>query len=103
MDRPALKRLAAITAGLLHARRLEGRPASSKADLHEPNMRLAAAYKVLRYNPCARKLYTRLCRGQQNRKKKAIVAVAGKLLVRCWAMLRDGRLWQALAITATER
>ena len=29
------------------------------------------------------------------RKKQAVVALARKLLMRCWAMLRDGTLWRA--------
>jgi len=53
------------------------------------------AWVMLRYNPWAKELYERLCHGQKNRKKKAIVAVARKLLVRCWAMLRDKQRWQA--------
>ena len=39
------------------------------------------AWVMLRYNAWARK-------------KQAIVAVARKLLVRCWAMLRDGTVWR---------
>ena len=31
--------------------------------------------------------------GKKARKKIAIVAVGRKLLVRCWAMLRDNRAW----------
>ena len=48
---------------------------------------------MLRYNAWAREHYLRLVRGQKNRKKKAIIAVARKLLVRCWAMLRDRQPW----------
>src|SRR5262245_14326557 len=55
------------------------------------------AWAMLRYNPWAREHYLRLVRGQKNRKKKAIIAVARKLLVRCWAMLRDHRAWSASA------
>jgi hypothetical protein len=40
-------------------------------------------------NHWAQSVYVRLSRGKA-RKKQAIVAVARKLLVRCWAMLRDG-------------
>jgi transposase len=43
---------------------------------------------MLRYNPWARAVYQRLSRGPA-RQKQAIVALARKLLVRCWAMLRD--------------
>jgi len=48
----------------------------------------------LRYNSWMRETYTRLLRGSPSRKKIAITAVARKLLVRCWAMLRDGRNWE---------
>jgi transposase len=48
----------------------------------------------LRYNPWLRETYQRLLRGSPSRKKIAITAVARKLLVRCWAMLRDGRSWR---------
>jgi hypothetical protein len=42
-------------------------------------------------------VYLRLCRGPA-RKKQAIVALARKLLVRCWAMLRDGTRWREPAL-----
>jgi transposase len=50
---------------------------------------------MLRYNAWARETWLRLVRGQKNRRKKAIVALARKLLVRCWAMLRDRQAWRA--------
>jgi transposase len=53
------------------------------------------AWAMLRYNAWARAHYVRLVRGQRNRKKKAIIALAPKLLVRCWAMLRDKQPWTA--------
>jgi transposase len=52
------------------------------------------AWVMLRYNGWARAVYQRLSRGQA-RKKQAIVALARKLLVRCWAMLRDKARWRA--------
>jgi transposase len=52
------------------------------------------AWCMLRYNPWARAVYARLSRGRA-RKKQAIVALARKLLVRCWAMLRDETAWRA--------
>src|SRR5262245_34310140 len=52
------------------------------------------AWAMLRYNPWARATYARLTRGGVTRKKPAIVALARKLLVRCWAMLRDGTDWR---------
>jgi len=51
------------------------------------------AWVMLRYNPWARAVYRRLSHGKA-RKKQAIVALARKLLVRCWAMLRDGTPWR---------
>jgi transposase len=48
---------------------------------------------MLRSNGWARAVYARLRRGKA-RKKQAIVAVARKLLVRCWALLRDGTPWR---------
>jgi transposase len=52
------------------------------------------AWVMLQYNPWARATYARLTRGGVTRKKPAIVALARKLLVRLWAMLRDGVPWQ---------
>lgn len=52
------------------------------------------AWVMLRYNPWARATYARLTRGGVTRKKPAIVALARKLVVRLWAMLRDGRPWR---------
>lgn len=51
------------------------------------------AWVMLRYNGWAREQYGRLNRGGA-REKQAVVALARKLLVRCWAMLRDGSDWQ---------
>jgi transposase len=51
------------------------------------------AWAMLRYNPWARAVYGRLARGKA-RKKQAVVALARKILVRCWAMLRDGAAWR---------
>jgi transposase len=55
------------------------------------------AWCALRYNPWARAVYARLTHGGTTRKKQAIVALARKLLVRCWALLRDGVPWRAAA------
>ena len=48
----------------------------------------------LQHNSWMRKTYDRLLRGSPSRKKIAITAVARKLLVRCWAMLRDEQPWR---------
>jgi len=52
------------------------------------------AWVMLQYNAWARAVYARLSRGGTSRKKQAIVALARKLLVRCWAMLRDRTTWR---------
>ncbi len=52
------------------------------------------AWAGLRYNPWVRETYQRISGGKKSRKKIAIVAVGRRLLVRCWAMLRDGTSWQ---------
>jgi hypothetical protein len=53
-----------------------------------------AAWLMLRYNPWARSVFERLVGGQKTLKKKAIVALARKLLVLCWAMLLRNEPWQ---------
>jgi transposase len=52
------------------------------------------AWAGLRHNPWARATYQRISGGKKSRKKIAIVAVGRKLLVRCWAMLRDEQPWR---------
>ena len=52
-----------------------------------------AAWMMLRYNPWARSVYQRIYAGQKTRKKKAIVALARKLLVRCWGLLLRKEPW----------
>jgi transposase len=52
------------------------------------------AWAGLRYNPWVRQAYQRISGGKKSRKKIAIVAVGRRLLVRCWAMLRDGTSWR---------
>lgn len=48
----------------------------------------------LRLNPRMREVYHRICRGSRTRKKIAIVAVARRLLIWCWALLRDDGIWK---------
>lgn len=52
------------------------------------------AWMVYRYNAWARSFVDRVSRGMKNRKKIAIVALARKLLVMLWAMLRDNTPWR---------
>jgi transposase len=51
------------------------------------------AWAMLRYNRWARAVFDRLSRGRA-RRKQAVVALARRVLVRCWAMLRDGTPWR---------
>src|ERR1700758_4248681 len=57
-------------------------------------MLVECAWCMIRYNAWARSVYQRLTGGGQRRKKQAIVALARKLLVRLWAMLRDRKPWR---------
>jgi transposase len=57
-------------------------------------MLVEVSWVSLRYNDWARAVYERVRRGSSVRKKIAIVAVARRLLVRCWAMLREGTTWR---------
>ena len=52
-----------------------------------------ASWLLVRYNPWALEIFNRICGGQKTRRKTAIVAVARKLLVCCWAMLRNNQPW----------
>ena len=54
-----------------------------------------AAWAMLRYNPWAAAVYKRLCGGQKTRKKQAIIAVARKLLVLCWTLLKKEEEWNS--------
>ena len=56
-------------------------------------MLVECAWCMVRYNAWARGMYLRLTGGGQRRKKQAIVALARKILVRSWAMLRDNKPW----------
>jgi transposase len=52
------------------------------------------AWLMLRYNAWGTRLIERISRGQKRRRKAAVVALARKLLVCCWAMLRTGQPWK---------
>jgi transposase len=51
------------------------------------------AWCMLRYNRWARAVFDHLSRGKA-RRKQAVVALARRVLVRCWAMLRDDQPWR---------
>lgn len=57
-------------------------------------MLVEAAWVMLRYNTWAQQIVARISKGQRTRKRQALVALARKLLVRCWAILRDGVPWR---------
>lgn len=54
----------------------------------------------IRHNPWMREVYERVACGTKSRRKIAIVAVARRLLIRCWAMLRDETSWRPPSSTA---
>lgn len=55
---------------------------------------IQVAWLGRRYNPWMRETFERVSRGSKARGKIAIVAVARRLLIRCWAMLRDESRWR---------
>jgi transposase len=57
-------------------------------------MLVEVAWMVYRQSPWAKSFVERISRGMKSRKRIAIVALARKLLVRLWAMLRDGTPWR---------
>lgn len=56
-------------------------------------MLVEVSWLGLRTNPWMKQVFERVCRGCPSRRKIAIVAVARRLLIWCWAMLRDDRDW----------
>ena len=61
-------------------------------------MLVEVSWLGLRTNPWMRQVFDRVCRGCPSRRKIAIVAVARRLLIWCWAMLRDDRDWNPKAL-----
>ena len=53
------------------------------------------AWGMLQHNERGRAVFERLCKGHKTRRKQAAVALARRVLVWCWAMLRDERPWDA--------
>jgi transposase len=58
---------------------------------------IEVSWLMLRWNDWAQQTYKRLLHNCGGRKKVAIVALARKLLVRLWAMWRDGTTWRDTA------
>ena len=52
----------------------------------------------LRTNPWMKQAFDQVCRGCPSRRKIAIVAVARRLLIWCWAMMRDDEDWNPKAL-----
>jgi transposase len=52
------------------------------------------AWMAYRYNAWARSVVQHVSRGMKQRRKIAVVALARRLLVRLWAMLRDNTPWR---------
>jgi transposase len=63
-------------------------------------MLISVSWLVLRYNDYFREIYNRVSGPGHRDRKKGIVAVARRLLVCCWAMLRDGSRWRVPATCA---
>jgi len=61
------------------------------------------AWQSLRYNPWAKGVFERIRGGQQTRKKKAGIAVARKIAVLAWAMLRDQTDWDPTKMIHTTK
>lgn len=55
---------------------------------------LQVAWGMLRYNPRGQAVFQQVSKGQKSRRKQAAVALARRVLVWCWAMLRDGTEWR---------
>jgi len=52
------------------------------------------SWLMRRYNHHFCDVFEQVCRGSKTRRKIAVVAVARRLLICCWAMLRDGTRWR---------
>ncbi len=63
---------------------------SGQGDRMVRSLLVEVSWLGLRHNPWMRSVYDQVLRGSPARKKIAIVAVARRLLIRCWAMMRDG-------------
>jgi len=71
---------------------------SKQGHKHLRALLVEVSWLGLRHNAWMREVYKRVCRGSKTRRKIAIVAVARRLLIRCWAMLRDGTNWSPPAM-----
>ena len=58
------------------------------------------AWGMERRSPRVKALFERISGGQKSGRKKAAVAIARKILIWCWAMLRDGTTWREVEAKA---
>lgn len=57
-------------------------------------------WMMKQHNPAMYRIFEQTCRGSKTRRKVAVVALARRLLIVCWAMLRDERDWQPSQLAA---
>lgn len=55
---------------------------------------IEAAWRWIGKDPGARKIFDRICAGKQNRRKKSIVAMARRLAIILWRLIKEGRLYK---------
>jgi transposase len=55
---------------------------------------IEVSWAALRWNAWAKATFQRISRDNPKNRSKAIVALARRILVRCWAMLRDETVWR---------
>ena len=65
-------------------------------------MLLQCAWSSLRYNRWSKKTYDRITGGSKTRRKKAGIALARKIGVIAWAMMRDQTNWDASKLLGEE-
>lgn len=70
---------------------------NGKISKHGPKLLRSAllqcAWSSLRYNPWSKLTYERIHGGSKTRRKKAAIALARKICVIAWAMMRDETVW----------
>jgi len=66
---------------------------TGRGNPHLRKLLVEVSWIGLRWNPSMREVYERVRQGGKTRKKIAIVAVARRVLIWCWAMLRDETDW----------
>ena len=54
---------------------------------------------VRRHNPWGEAVFESMAKGNRSRRKQAVVALGRRLLIRAWAMMRDGTAWRAPTLT----